>query len=65
LSDKDRKTAPKPYRIPFISSRRQGNGTTSPKLRAPCDPAGIRHLHRQNVLSRDLVPGLSHYPFTD
>ena len=62
LSDKARKTAPKPYRISFISSRRRSFATTSPKLRAPCDPAGIRHLHRQNVLSRNLVPGLSHFP---
>ncbi len=63
LSDKDRKTAPKPYRIPFISSRQQGNGTTSPKLRAPCGPVGIWHLRRQDVLSRNLVPGLSHFRF--
>ena len=46
--------------ISFISSRRRNLVMTSPKLRAPCSPVGIRLLRRQNVLSRNLVPGLSH-----
>lgn len=63
LSDKARKSAPKPCLISLILSYRRSVGTTSPKLRALCDPVGIRHLRRQNVLSRFLEAGLSHYPF--
>ena len=39
----------------FFSPWHQGAATTSPKLRAPCAPAGIRHLHRQDVTLPDLV----------
>ena len=63
FSCRDRKRAPKPCLSFFISSHSRSLCATSPKLRAPCDPVGIRHLHRQNVLSRFAEPGLSHLYF--